>query len=184
MFRALITLLLLAYPVAVYFGLQWLSVRHVALVIIVLLLLRMTWMRQLRVLQGLQWPVLGGVALVVLALLFDSKLALKLYPAMVNTVLLGWFLLTLYQGPPAIERFARLQDPDLAESGVRYTRTVTKVWCGFFILNGGIALATALLGSDFWWMLYNGLIAYVLMGVLFAGEWLVRQKIRQRNAQS
>ena len=59
-----------------------------------------------------------------------------------------------------------------------YTRRVTQVWCGFFVFNGSLALLTALYASDGVWMLYNGLLAYVLMGILFAGEWLVRQRVR------
>jgi len=30
------------------------------------------------------------------------------------------------------------------------------------------------------WALYNGLISYGLMGLLFAGEWLVRRRVRAR----
>jgi uncharacterized membrane protein len=52
------------------------------------------------------------------------------------------------------------------------------VWCGFFLLNGSIALATTLWGTEAQWALYNGAIAYVLMGVIAAVEWLVRQRVR------
>lgn len=79
-----------------------------------------------------------------------------------------------------IERFARLHEPDLPESGVRYTRKVTFVWCAFFILNGAAALWTALQASLELWALYNGLIAYVLMGALLGGEFLVRGFVRKR----
>ena len=181
MLRVLITLLVIAYPLAVYFGLQWFSVRVVATLIIALLLIRLAWMRQLHAFKGLQWPVAAGVVLALVSFLADSKLALKLYPAIVNGVMLGWFLLSLKQGPSAIERFARLQDPNLDAAGVRYTRQVTKVWCVFFLFNGSVALASAFLWSDEWWMLYNGLIAYILMGILFAGEWLVRKKVQQKK---
>jgi len=61
---------------------------------------------------------------------------------------------------------------------VAYTRRVTQVWCGFFVLNGSVALVTALWASDATWALYNGLISYCLMGCLFAGEWLVRRKVK------
>jgi uncharacterized membrane protein len=30
------------------------------------------------------------------------------------------------------------------------------------------------------WALYNGLIAYLLIGTLFAVEWLVRQRVKAR----
>jgi uncharacterized membrane protein len=59
---------------------------------------------------------------------------------------------------------------------IAYTRKVTVVWCGFFVVTGTLALATALWSSDKTWALYNGLIAYLLMGALFAGEWLVRPR--------
>jgi len=32
------------------------------------------------------------------------------------------------------------------------------------------------------WTLYNGLIAYLLMGVLFGGEWLLRRRLLLRSA--
>jgi uncharacterized membrane protein len=33
-----------------------------------------------------------------------------------------------------------------------------------------------------WWTLYNGLIAYFIMGILFAGEWLLRRRLRRSFA--
>ena len=59
------------------------------------------------------------------------------------------------------------------------TRTVTKVWCGFFVANGLAALGTALWASPKVWSLYNGVVAYLLMGVLFAGEYLVRLRFKR-----
>ena len=71
---------------------------------------------------------------------------------------------------------------DLAPAAVAYTRRVTQVWCGFFVFNGAVSLGTALWGSPAAWALYNGLLAYVLMGVLFGGEWLLRQRVKARIA--
>ena len=64
-----------------------------------------------------------------------------------------------------------------------YTRRVTQAWCLFFALNGVVALATALAASDEVWMLYNGLVAYGLIGAMFAGEWLIRRHVRRRWAK-
>jgi uncharacterized membrane protein len=75
---------------------------------------------------------------------------------------------------------ARLREPDLPPHAVVYVRRVTQVWCGFFLLNGSVALATALWASERVWALYNGLIAYLLIGTLFAVEWLVRQRVKAR----
>ncbi|MWT62322.1 DNA gyrase subunit B, partial [Escherichia coli] len=32
------------------------------------------------------------------------------------------------------------------------------------------------------WTLWNGMIAYLLMGTLMAGEWLVRQRVMKNDA--
>ena len=66
-----------------------------------------------------------------------------LYPVLVNAVLLAVFAASLWKPPSVIERLARLRHPDLPPEGVRWVTNVTRVWCGFFVLNGGIALWTA-----------------------------------------
>jgi uncharacterized membrane protein len=105
---------------------------------------------------------------------------LQFYPALVSGVMLVVFLWSLHSPPSLIERLARLQHPDLPPEGVIYTRRVTLVcWCGFFIVNGGIALVTALWSSFEVWSLYNGLIPYILMGILLGGEYVVRMKTQK-----
>ena len=104
---------------------------------------------------------------------------LRWYPVLLNGLLLALFGLSLKFGPPLIERLARLSEPQLPEVAVRYTRTVTQVWAGFFLLNGLVVVALNFWAPLSWWTLYTGLIAYGLMGLLFAGEWLVRQHVRR-----
>jgi uncharacterized membrane protein len=48
------------------------------------------------------------------------------------------------------------------------------------VVNGVVALVTALWASDAVWTLYNGFIAYIAMAVLFAGEWLIRPHMKAR----
>ena len=99
------------------------------------------------------------------------------YPVAVNLALLGVFGTSLVSPPTVIERLARLRHPELDEHAVGYTRKVTVVWCGFFAGNAGAASVTAVLGDQAIWAFYNGFLAYVLMGLLFAGEWLVRRRV-------
>lgn len=167
----------LLYPFAVYFGIEHLSPRLFAT------LLGGLWLA--RVLTGGRKPgnrLLGVAALIFCALLwlFDSPDLLRWYPVLINLSLLTLFGLSLKFGPPVIERIARLSEPDLPPSGVRYTRQVTWLWICFFIFNAILASALTLWAPLAWWTLYNGLIAYMLMGLLFAGEWLVRQRLRSR----
>ena len=60
---------------------------------------------------------------------------------------------------------------------VRYTRRLTIVWCVFFVFNGLVAFWTAVAQPDEIWALYNGFIAYLLIGSLIVGEMVFR-KIR------
>lgn len=169
----------LSYPLLVYLAMGRFEPRWTALLLFALALLRAFGSR-----QPLWWvAAVAAGALALLATVFNQMLPLKLYPALVNLALLVLFATSLRFGPPLIERLARLQEPQLPAHAVAYTRRVTQVWCGFFVLNGSLALATALWASERVWMLYNGMLAYVMMGVLFAGEWLVRQRVRAAHAR-
>jgi uncharacterized membrane protein len=125
-------------------------------------------------------PVAGGMIAVAM---FDPNLAVRLYPVFMNLAMMLAFASTLVKPPSLIETFARIWEPDLPESGVRYTRKVTIVWVVFFAVNGSIALWTSLYAGWQLWTLYNGGIAYGAMGLLFAGEFLVRRRVRARYAQ-
>lgn len=178
MWAVLAALVTLAYPLAVYWGLGHWEPRHLAGLLVLVALLRAVGS------PDPLWRVaaLGAAVLALLGTLGNALLPLKLYPVLVNVALLLVFVHSLHRPPTVIERLARLKEPRLPESGVRYTRKVTQVWAAFFVLNGGIALGTALYASEATWALYNGLIAYGLMGLLFAGEWLVRQRVRRGSA--
>ena len=74
-----------------------------------------------------------------------------------------------------------MRDPQLPEQAISYTRRVTQVWCVFFTVNGAIALYTALYASSALWSLYNGFLAYIFIGLLFAGEYCVRRRVMVRQ---
>ena len=113
--------------------------------------------------------------LALLSMLVDSTLPLRYYPVLVNAVLCAVFAWSMLFPPSIAERIAKLTDPELPAYAVRYTRRVTGAWIVFFVINGSIAWWTARYGSDVHWALYNGAIAYVLIGTMFVGELLVRR---------
>jgi uncharacterized membrane protein/acyl-CoA synthetase (AMP-forming)/AMP-acid ligase II/3-hydroxymyristoyl/3-hydroxydecanoyl-(acyl carrier protein) dehydratase len=127
--------------------------------------------------------ILNAVLLLGIGLLCfvtNSAVILKLYPVLINGIFLIFFGSTLFFPPVMIFRFATLQDKSirgsLAEKRIeRYCRKVTVIWCCFFILNGAAALVTVLGNSDVLWSVYNGGISYILIGTLFAGEFIVRK---------
>lgn len=178
LFNLLLVVLFLLYPLAVYFGLAHFGVAPIAILLAGLALLRM-WLSR----RTAMWPLaLLAVICGGLSLLLNNEHWLKLYPVAMNAGAFVIFAVTLLKPPSFIERIARMMEPDLPESGVRWTRQVTQVWCLFFIINGSIAFYTAQYASLAMWTLYNGLISYLLMGCLLLGEYLLRGIVR-KNAQ-
>lgn len=175
--KAVLAMLFICYPLAIYFGLARFGVGPVALLLAVLALLRLALTRN----QHGLWPLAAlALFLGLLSALTRNKIWLLYYPVVMNATALAVFAWSLHSPPPIIERLARLRHPDLPPSGVRWTRRVTQVWCGFFMVNGSIALYSATFCSMQTWTLYNGLIAYGLMGLLLGGEFLLRQRVMKQ----
>jgi len=167
-----LTAVTLAYPAAVYFSMGHRLQFAAALVVAALAMARAVLTK-----QGFWWGcALGALLLSLGTLLRGDAALLKMYPVMVNAGMFVVFAISLWRPPCIIERLARLTTPDLPSEGVRYTCAVTRIWCVFFIVNGSTALYTALYTSERIWALYNGVVAYLLMGTLLLGErlWRIR----------
>jgi uncharacterized membrane protein len=115
--------------------------------------------------------VLGGASL-----LFRTPDFVYFYPVMVNAVLLSVFVSSLYRPQTIVEKIARLKDPRFSDLDIPYARKVTLAWTLFFAINGCVAFATVLLEDKLYWSIYNGAISYVLMGLMFAGEFYYRKR--------
>jgi len=165
----------LLYPFAVYFGMEHFAPWQFGLLLGSLWLARALFGARK---PGSLWMATGAIAFCLLLALLDSPLLLRWYPVLISVFMLGLFGLSLKYGPPMVERLARLREPQLPAKAIVYTRQVTIVWCVFFLCNGLLAAALTLWAPLRWWMLYTGLISYGLMGLLFAIEWLIRQRVR------
>jgi uncharacterized membrane protein len=113
------------------------------------------------------------------ALFLRDGLPLQYYPVAVNALFLCVFAASLAQEQSLVERLAQRAEPDLPPAGRRYARRVTQAWCVFFAGNGALALWSIAAGEAVW-AFYNGFVAYVGMGLMFAGEWLIRGWVKQR----
>lgn len=166
-------LLAVAYPALVFLALQYHCARAVSLLVAALCVARFLTLKNAD--SGALWFLVAALAAAGFTLITDSPLGVKSYPVLMNLVAFAVFAYSLKRPPTVIERLARLKHPELPAKGVRYTRQVTVVWCWFFAVNASIATATLFL-SDRIWALYNGLVAYLAMGLLLGGEWLLRPK--------
>lgn len=185
--------LLVAYPIIVYVGLQHYSIRVIAPILLSAVVLRFALTHKAQ--KNMPWllpgTVLGGSCLLVATLANNPQISL-LYPVLMSLVMLITFALSLRKGPSVIESFAALQNEQLAkrtnqtpqplsEHVSAYCKNVTRVWCGFFALNAVAALYTVWLGDLAIWTLYNGLVSYLLMGLLFGGELIVRFFVKKKH---
>ncbi|MFA6836689.1 MAG: AMP-binding protein, partial [Fibrobacteraceae bacterium] len=127
-----------------------------------------------------------GLGIMLVAVWFTGEIfALKLYPVAMSLAIGGSFAYTLRFPPTMVFRFACLAEKNLPKSPSlafveAYCRKVTLVWVAFCFVNAIIAFGTAF-ASDLIWSLYNGLISYILMGILLAGEFMIRKKYQLKQ---
>lgn len=174
---------LVLYPLLMYFGQSRLGATWMALLLIVICSLRLVALRfgsSARLARAFGTPQLlvigGAVVLALVSMWRGSHEAMLYYPVLMNAGMLLLFGSSLVSPPTIVERIARLRHRDLPDQAIPYLRRVTLAWCVFFVGNGAVALYTATLASFETWALYNGLIAYVLIGAMFAGELLTRMR--------
>ena len=177
MLKLVIGLLAVIYPLAMYFGLTYFDAKTIGPFVLAILALRFWSKKNLR-----PYIVAAFIITATVVWLSNSALLLKFIPVAINIFMLSIFAWSLHRPPSMIETFARrLRRDDMPQHVVDYTRKVTQVWCGFFIINGLIAAYTAMFCSLQFWTLYNGLIAYAAMGCLFVGEYGYRQIVIKRR---
>ena len=170
-------LLALGYPVLVYLALPLASPRALGLGILTVFALRLAVVARGSIVSWLRLagPVAAAVvAASVASLVWNDPRALLLTPALVNFALLATFALSFAARETTIEALAQAQVGTLSAEEHRYCRVLTVLWCAFFLANGVVATKLALDGSRENWALYTGLVAYVLMGIFFAGEFIYR----------
>lgn len=180
--KTIIAMVVILYPIAIYFGLQHFESKLIALLLAALVVIR-SFVARGKLFQAIKglWIVVffAGLAIASLSYFLNSTIGLQLYPAIITTSFLVVFSYSLYSPPSIIERIARIQDPDLPAAAIPYTKKVTKIWCLFFIFNILASLYTVFFTTIEIWTLYNGLISYVLMGTLFLAELIYRKLVHQ-----
>ena len=104
------------YPLTIYAGLRWGSPRIVGILLLLNLALRRR--QDARKLMGeLSWMdrgvVLGLFVLASVATVINSEILIRLFPVLMNFGALVLFARSLYASQSMVERFARLQEPNL-----------------------------------------------------------------------
>ncbi|HET9679516.1 MAG TPA: hypothetical protein VFP95_03015 [Gammaproteobacteria bacterium] len=170
------------YPVLTYLGLQVLDPVWLLSFLLGLLVLRalLIWWRGGAARLWAATTLLAALVIAAGAYWLGDRVSLRFYPAVMSCLVASVFFASLLIGRPLIEQLARLQNPDLPPQGVRYTRNLTGVWVIILLVNSAIAAWTALYASFASWALYNGLLSYLFLGSVFAIEYLIRGRVKQR----
>lgn len=129
-------------------------------------------------LAALQLPAIA-LAFALLGWLLQDGLPLLILPSATQAAIALVFLRSL-RTTPLIERFARMVKKELSPPELAHCRRWTGVWAGYLLVLAAAGLALARWASLATWTLYVGLLNYLLIGALFAVEYLVR-KIQFRD---
>ena len=177
--KVFLAALLVIFPFWAYFGLMRFGLVPVAAALLAIAFVRLAL--DFNKTTAAQFVL--ALVLALAALLMRSHKAVLLYPVLMNGFFLAIFASSLRRGAiPMAERFARLKEKTPPPEAIRWCRGVTQAWCVFFVVNGGIALWTVFLEDKQYWTLWNGLLSYIAIGLMFAVEYLLRRrKMRQTH---
>ena len=169
-----VTVVSIAYPVLVYFGVQFLSPAIFSLILVALTLMRLFVVKDR--LDSAQIFLLLLVIPFSLALLVtNSVYLLKLYPAVISFGVAILFAMSLKQEESLIEKMARLSGKTITPRAKVYTRRLTLIWAILLLINVLVVLYFAFFAPFAWWTLYCGLISYFIFGGIFAIELIYRR---------
>ncbi|EWH10619.1 hypothetical protein DS2_07298 [Catenovulum agarivorans DS-2] len=173
---------MLAYPFLVYFGIQSFSAQWICLLMLIIVTARYGLFARSSAQPppALKLATVSAAILFVVGGLFDSEWALKFYPVVINLSLASVFIYSVYKPPTVVTLIAQLREKT-SESMVKYTSKVTQVWSVFFLLNACVATWSIFYQQGKYWLIYNGFLSYLLCGLLFVIEWIVRQQYKKRH---
>ena len=121
------------------------------------------------------------VTVCVLVLFYIKRFVfLKFYPPVCNLFVFMVFFTSLFADETIIQKIARAYGDKLEKPAFIYTRRVTYAWCILTFFNFVVSVWTIFL-SDKIWLIFNGCICYILIGMLFIVEYIIRIILRKRN---
>ena len=119
----------------------------------------------------------------VIALFYVTGLReLKLYPVIMNFCIFLIFFSSLFDKETVIQKFARISEGggELHPKTKAYTKNLTYIWCIYLLIQFFASVATLFL-SDKIWMIFNGCVSYILLGLFFAIEYIVRIRFKKKH---
>ncbi len=168
------------YPFAMYGIVKYYPDYIWLIAIAILLLLAWRFMLHRVLVNSMFWQlVIVGSFCCALYLYGGCKTFIKAYPIIVSLNFLWGFAVTLFPHQvPIIEKFAslRVAKEKQTERFKSYCRKVTIAWCCFFVVNITLTLLASYISLELW-TIYTGILSYVLIGLMFTGEYCIRRLV-------
>lgn len=175
----LVGLATIIYPFFIYYGLSEYGPSVFALILFVLMVIRVVVKGSYQ--EPSQWLQLLIIGIFCCAIiLFKSDVLLRFYPVIMSLGFSLLFAISLTSKTTLVERFAKMAGQDYPQQALGYMRSLTKVWAIILFFNAMIAAYTACCASLKSWTLYNGFLAYFLLGGFVLFEYIFRCYYRRR----
>ncbi len=159
----------IAYPFIVFWALKKdIAIKFIGLVLLMSVIF--SWTRSKNTILFIL-----GLLLCSSIIFFNQEIFLKLYPVLMNAGVFALFALSLRK-TPLVTQFAEKIHKTLDEQTINYTYRATYAWAIVMGINTIASLITVFL-SDEIWVLYNGLISYIIIGATMLIEYIVRKKV-------
>lgn len=174
---ALSTVLALGSPFVLYFAVKSGHLEEGALLLLAYAFLRalpaVLAAKREQLFAAVRLPLVAIAGASVSLVTHDAR-ALLILPSASQVAFAAVFLSSL-RGTPLVEHFARMKLPALSLRHIRYCRIVTIVWGGILLAAAGTGLVLALLAPLGVWAAFSTVGSYVIVGVVFSAEYLVRK---------
>ena len=113
----------------------------------------------------------------------DDEIVIKLYPALADLAYLTIMITSFIFPPPLAYYFIDIFDKSMKKVIPQqrfdlYCFRASIVWCAYFVIDGIVSILTVTIpagreDSNLIWGAYNAGITYVIMGIIFAGEFII-----------
>ena len=176
------TIISIAYPVLIYTGLKYQVLNYLIVFIAFVFFIRFICTRKVNGIMATagRYSLACACLLCVFSLVFKKLELMLFYPVIVNAILFIVFTASILGKRPIITVLAMLKEKELSPFAISYTRILTIFWAVFFVINGLIALYTAIINDLKVWTLYNGFISYILIGIIFTAEFILRVFLKKK----
>lgn len=168
--KAIVAIVVACYPFAIFYAIKN-GCGSVAIAILLGAIILGFFLNRQKIL------LCAGLFVLIASAISQKAEFVKLYPVVMNFTVMAIFSFSLMR-KPFVQIIGERMRGTLPPKGIEYARKATIAWSLFMLFLTLVSLATVFM-SDACWAVFNGLLSYVLIALMFLVEYLVRRKALQ-----